>query len=146
MADSIPAAREHFAKAAISGGLDPAMTETAILCLSELATNCVVHARRRFIVVVSVRGMRQRSVRLAVHDTHRTRPAFPPKDAALDVLGGLDLDATGGRGMAMVAMMADRTGVEPDCNGKTVWCELRLSRPDVGGGPVSTEGGVTVTR
>lgn len=137
-ADSVPAARAHFAKAAIEGGLDDDMTETALLCLSELATNAVRHAMRRFIVSVSVRGRRQRYVRLEVHDTHPNLPDFLPKDLALYVLAEMEPEATSGRGLAMVSTMADRTGVEPGPNGKTVWFELRLNRPGGDGGPAVT--------
>lgn len=144
--DSIPAAREHFAKAAISSELDPDVTETALLCLSELATNAVVHAIRRFVVTVSVRGMRQRYLRLEIHDTDSDcLPVFPAKDAALLVLGGMDPETMSGRGLAIVAMMADRTGVEPDPNGKTVWLELRLNRTDADNGPTSREGVAAIT-
>lgn len=146
MADSVPAAREHFAKAAARSGLDSAMTETALLCLSELTTNAVTHAMRRFMVVVSVRGMRQRSVRLEVHDSHGARPVFPDKDIALDVLQRMGSEETHGRGLAMVAAMADRTGVELGPNGKEVWFELRLDRPGAADGPATQEGAAAATR
>ncbi|MFD8656509.1 ATP-binding protein [Streptomyces mirabilis] len=146
LVDSVPAAREHFAKAAARGGLDSSVTEIALLCLSELATNAVVHARRRFIVTVSVRGMRQRSVRVEVHDTHEGAPAFPrSRDLALDYLAWLDGE-TSGRGLAMVAVMADRGGVEWGPNGKAVWFELRLDRPGAADSPAAEEGAATVTR
>lgn len=143
VADSIPAAREHFAKAAVRSSLDPDVADTALLCLSELATNAVKHAQRRFMVVVSVRGRRQRYVRLEVHDTDRERlPVFVGKEDALDALGDTDPEATGGRGLALVAALADRTGVEPDPNGKTVWFELRLERP----GTPAREGAAAAAR
>lgn len=146
VADSVPAAREHFAKAAVRSGLDSAITETALLCLSELTTNAVTHAMRRFMVVASVRGMRQRSVRLEVHDTHDARPVIPDKDNALDVLAGLGPEETGGRGLAMVAAMADRTGVELGPNGKSIWFELRLDRPGADNGSAAREGAAAVIR
>ncbi|MEV7675019.1 ATP-binding protein [Streptomyces sp. NPDC088752] len=125
---SVPAARADFAEAAAKSGLDPAVADVVLLGLSELATNAVRHAERRFTVVTAIRGPRCPRVRLEVHDTCKTRiPAFPDDGGgALDFLAALDGDAVGGRGLAMIAAFADRTGVTEDPNGKTVWFEVRL--------------------
>lgn len=148
VADSVPAAREHFAKAAARGNLDQGTLDTALVCLSELATNAVVHAQRRFMVVISVRGMRQRYLYVGVHDTYDGRPSFP-RDKALaeDWLHVLEVEEeTSSRGLAMVTMLADRTGVEADPNGKTVWFELRLDRPDADADSTAREGAASVIR
>ena len=39
-------------------------------------------------------------------------------------LGGFDLDAMSGRGLALVEALADRWGVETHRSGKCVWFEL----------------------
>ncbi|MFE6000392.1 ATP-binding protein [Streptomyces sp. NPDC056454] len=144
--ESVSAARERLAQAVTASGLGGDIADTAALCLSEFATNAVVHAighqsHPRFVVHVSVMGHRCRYLRLEVHDPDGThRPVFPSRDEApLLLLEGAD-EATSGRGLAMVAAMADRTGVDVGPIWKSVWCELRIDEhtngrpsPDVQG-------------
>ncbi|THA72490.1 ATP-binding protein [Streptomyces sp. A0642] len=141
IAESVSAARRHLEEAARGSGLSADVIDTALVCLSELATNAVTHAigdrpRPRFVVVVAVRGTRQRWLRVEVHDPDASvRPAFPSKEKAADLLLDIDPDNLSGRGMAMVATMADRTGVEALDHvwGKIVWLELKLHEHEYGG-------------
>lgn len=143
-AASVPAAREHFCEAACASGLDPELVEAASLGLTELATNAVQHAGGRFMVVVSIRGRRRRYLRLEVHDRSKKPPlpVFLDRAVALYVLEEMDFEATSGRGLAMVASLADRTGVEQGCNGKSLWFELRLDQPGTDSALCVKEGAV----
>jgi anti-sigma regulatory factor (Ser/Thr protein kinase) len=139
IASSVSAARDDLRACAQGSGLDEDVLGSALVCLSELATNAVVHApndlMHHFRVDVSVRGARQRVLRLAVYDYHRTYPVIPPPLAAWDRLDQMDDDALGGRGLAIVSCLSYRTGVEPAVIGKTVWCELKLMPAHANGGP-----------
>jgi anti-sigma regulatory factor (Ser/Thr protein kinase) len=78
----------------------------AILLVSELATNCVVHARSDYEVRVGVDGGR---VRIEVSDRDPGLPS-PSED---------------GRGLHLVIDLADRWGTDADDGGgKVVWFEL----------------------
>jgi anti-sigma regulatory factor (Ser/Thr protein kinase) len=83
-----------------------------VLLASELATNAVVHARSRFLVVVD---RCDDCVRVEVSDDD-TRPLAVPE---------VDQDSFSGRGLAMVVALADAWGVDhrPQ-EGKTVWFEV----------------------
>lgn len=54
------------------------------------------------------------TVRIAVDDGSATAPS----------LGSLDMIALGGRGLPLVAALADRWGWEPLPHGKRVWFEV----------------------
>ncbi|MGH8928741.1 MAG: ATP-binding protein, partial [Acidimicrobiia bacterium] len=79
--------------------------------VSELVTNAVLHARTPFLVKVTVAPD---LIRVSVTDGDRTQPLMKQH--------GLS-DPTG-RGLRIVDAMADRWGVDPDVDGKTVWFEL----------------------
>jgi anti-sigma regulatory factor (Ser/Thr protein kinase) len=89
-----------------------------VLCVSELATNALVHG------VPPGRGFLLRllplpydgGVRVEVHDSGRGVPA--PSQAEAQELG------EGGRGLLLVAGLADKWGVGERDPGKIVWCEF----------------------
>ncbi|MGW1436769.1 ATP-binding protein [Streptomyces griseus] len=136
--ESVSAARDRLAKAVAASGLDQDTADTAALCLSEIATNAVVHAighqtRPRFIVAVSIFGCRQRVLRFEVHDPDAEhQPTFPAKEHATCLMLEHADEATSGRGLAMVAALADRTGVEVGPAWKCVWFELRVDEHALG--------------
>ncbi len=114
---SAPAAARRFLRTRLHDvpGLEPDRAETLLLMCSELVTNAVVHASGRVTLrVVTGRGR----VRLEVSDAS---PRLPVRRAQ-------DVAATGGRGMHLVATLADDWGVEVD-DGKTVWVETHLTTP-----------------
>lgn len=93
----------------------PPMQQAAAVVVSELATNCVVHARTTFQVSLSRTGQ---DVRLEVTDTG-------------DGTVGLrrpTVTETSGRGLQMVDQLAVDWGVSysPDRAAKTVWCTFVL--------------------
>lgn len=85
--------------------------DLALLVVSELATNAVVHARSDVSVGIA---RRPGGVRLVVGDTS----SVPPVHRADDVR------ALNGRGVRMIAGLADGWGHEVVDGGKLVWVEL----------------------
>ncbi|MEV0526400.1 ATP-binding protein [Streptomyces sp. NPDC050439] len=111
---SVPAARA-FARAALTGWGIRERADDITLCVSELATNALLHG------VPPGRGFRLRLhrdgdvLRVEVHDSGGGWPR--PKS-------GADDDAESGRGLLLVAALADKWGVMERDPGKTVWCEF----------------------
>jgi anti-sigma regulatory factor (Ser/Thr protein kinase) len=94
------------------------VVEAARLVVSELATNAVLHARTAFDVsVADADGLDGLVISVADHD-----PTWP-------VLADAAPDALGGRGILLVDRTAAGWGVEPDGDGKRVWCRLGERHP-----------------
>ena len=104
------AVREHLVSR-----LDPGDVELAVLIVSELVTNAVLHAATPCELVVEVVDGR---LRVEVHDGDTRLPVR--RRAPTD--GG----ATG-RGVRMLQALGDDWGSEPAADGKVVWWELALS-------------------
>ena len=92
--------------------------DLALLLVSELSTNAILHARTPFRVVLQAfEGV----LRVGVSDENPRPPV-----AAADADG-----ATSGRGMHVVAAAADRWGIHSGGDGKVIWAEVGLrSEPD----------------
>jgi len=89
-----------------------ALADSALLLVSELVTNAVLHARSRFELVVRLDGER---LRVEVHDESGAQPTR--KHYAVS--------AGTGRGLMLVERLADRWGVDSSGGaGKRVWFEL----------------------
>ncbi len=99
------------------------LVDTAQLCVSELVSNVVTHVGSGTpgSLAVSLSGT---LLRIEVHD---------PDARALPTLVAADVDAEGGRGMALVEALADRWGVQLLEDRKVTWCELTT-------GPASSVG------
>jgi anti-sigma regulatory factor (Ser/Thr protein kinase) len=110
-----PRAARHFVLETLQAWGDDPLLDDAALIVTELATNAVLHAFSGFAVDVS---SSPDAVRIAVHDASPTRPE--PRDAS--VL------AASGRGLGIVAALANEWDVEPRDTGKTVWAELHRRR------------------
>jgi anti-sigma regulatory factor (Ser/Thr protein kinase) len=106
-------ARRAMARAAELWRLDRDMTETALLLVSELATNAIRHGSPP--VRLSLRLERDR-LRVEVTDSS---PALPE-------LSHPSPDQVGGRGLQIVQQLAATWGASssPRRLGKTVWFEL----------------------
>ncbi|WP_405776801.1 ATP-binding protein [Streptomyces sp. NBC_00859] len=113
---SVPRARKFTAEALADWGRT-ARTDDVLLCVSELATNALLHG------VPPGRGFRlhlylERDglLRLEIHDSGPGEVRVPPEA----------VDSDGGRGLSIVAAIADKWGVGERSPGKTVWCEFTL--------------------
>ncbi|MFF2406792.1 ATP-binding protein [Streptomyces sp. NPDC058092] len=110
---SVPAARE-FVRGAVTDWGFGARLDDVLLCVSELSTNALVHG------VPPGRGYRVRLLlreegkllRVEVHDSGDGRP------------GVREPDGESGRGLVIVAALADLWGVGERNPGKVVWCEF----------------------
>ncbi|NSL43070.1 ATP-binding protein [Streptomyces sp. 8P21H-1] len=108
--------------------------EEVVLVLGELTANAVRHGHvpgRDFHLLLRV-GAPARTVRVEVTDTRGDRT--PPDPRALSVPGTED---TGGRGLLLVAALADRWGWHPRRGGpgKTVWAECVSAASGTAGPP-----------
>ncbi|WP_433546290.1 ATP-binding protein [Streptomyces sp. CA-294286] len=112
---SVPEARRFVGLVLAELG-DAARSDDVLLCVSELATNALEHGvppgRGFQIRVWAARDL----VRLEVHDSG---PGKPRKAE----VGGPALKE-GGRGLLIVAALADNWGVGERNPGKVVWCEF----------------------
>ena len=96
------------------------------LCVSELSANALLHARSSFTVTVRPAGL---GVRIDVIDPRPDQlpVVVPTVGTAVD----LTERSTTGRGLQIVATLADRWGVSTSNGAKAVWVELS-GRPHEG--------------
>ncbi|MFD8697893.1 SpoIIE family protein phosphatase [Kitasatospora purpeofusca] len=120
---SASAARAFVRDALLGWGL-PEVVDDAVVLVSELVTNAVVHAG----TAAEVCCLREDgTVRIEVTDHHPERglPTFADvPTTASDHYA--DADGEGGRGLLMCAALAERWGVEYGSGRKTVWFRLAL--------------------
>lgn len=105
-------------------GLDP-----ALLVVSELVTNALVHTQGQVRLDLRLAGGR---LRIAVSDSSPRTPTRPTS---------VDWEATGGRGILLVEAVATAWGSVPLSGGKQVWAEITLSAEEPGGATVPVETG-----
>ncbi|WP_405756199.1 ATP-binding protein [Streptomyces sp. NBC_00073] len=119
-AGCVPLARAELRKALADWGLSE-LEGDALLVASELVTNAVRHAIAPRDREIETRYVRLgNGVRVEVHDTSPVRP----------VVGEPDQDDDGGRGLCLVAVVADRWAVGARVGpGKRVWAELSVKAP-----------------
>ena len=111
-ARSVAAARRFLRD--VLDGYQAISIDDAVLMISELVTNAVRHAQTLLRVMVSIVGQ---TLHVEVSDDDPTLPSASTPDHK----------ATSGRGLRIVADLADRWGVIPNTDGKTVWFEIHLS-------------------
>jgi anti-sigma regulatory factor (Ser/Thr protein kinase) len=87
------------------------LTTSGALLVTELVTNAILHARTMIQVILE---RRDDAVRVEVRDGSPVRPA----------LRNHGLDATTGRGLALVSKLAESWGVDVSGAGKVVWAQL----------------------
>jgi signal transduction histidine kinase/DNA-binding response OmpR family regulator/anti-sigma regulatory factor (Ser/Thr protein kinase) len=104
----------HRAGEVLAGwSVPPDVRDEALLLLSELTTNALLHGRPP----VEVRLSRdRRHLTLEVHDG---APTLPRRSRP-------EVDDEHGRGLLLVSLMAQRWGTRPTPGGKAVWCVLDL--------------------
>ncbi|MGW7005434.1 ATP-binding protein [Streptomyces sp. NPDC054933] len=121
---SVARARAELLKTLASWRLTE-IADSAVLVLSELCTNAVRHARAPPGRQIETRFLRtDTGVRIEVHDAAEERPELRAPDP----------DSSDGRGLLLVAALADAWDVAPrDGAGEVVWAEINL--PASEGGP-----------
>jgi anti-sigma regulatory factor (Ser/Thr protein kinase) len=108
----------RFLRSVLQGwGVDREVTDTAVLCVSELVTNAVIHAQTD----CSVRMQLERDVlTTTVHD-HGSRDPRAVEELE-------DQLRVHGRGLELVGALATRWGYELGTRGTTFWFTLELGQ------------------
>lgn len=114
---SVPLAR-RFVRSTLQSWERDGLIETAVLVVSELATNAVLHARSAFTVTVVLDE--HGGLRIEVLDGS---PKLPLRRAA-------SRGATTGRGLAIVQGLVTDWGSEPLETGKRIWVQLDQEAPN----------------
>lgn len=120
---SVPAARHFTAQALRAWGVADRQDEV-LLCVSELATNALLHGAppgRGFRLHLTFDQGGGGPLRVEVHDSgggNVRTPAPLPQG-----------EDEGGRGLLLVAGLADDWGVGRRDPGKVVWCEFAVTAP-----------------
>lgn len=113
--DSVPAARRFVREELRGTDVD---VDTALLLVSEVVTNAVLHARS------SVRVVVEPDAALARIEVHDGSPV-PPRRHSFSTLSAT------GRGLRLLEQLALGWGVEPGNDGKVVWFEVGPPSEDV---------------
>jgi anti-sigma regulatory factor (Ser/Thr protein kinase) len=117
---SVAEARRFLRRTLDDWGVDQGTSDTAVLCLSELVTNSVVHAHSG----CAVRVLLEEEGVLTITVRDRGAPdaaSGEPDDEPLQVHG---------RGLQLVDALATRWGSELDLVGTTVWFVLEPGEPE----------------
>jgi anti-sigma regulatory factor (Ser/Thr protein kinase) len=110
-AASVSLARHRIVDLLRANGWGEERIDAAALMTSELATNAVEHAQTPYTLTIDLTAQ---TLRVDVRDASTSAPVVSPV-APHRLLGG--------RGLALVAALADRWGYEPLPDGKSVWFE-----------------------
>jgi anti-sigma regulatory factor (Ser/Thr protein kinase) len=114
VARQAPRLARQVAREALSSWRLTHLTDTAVLLISELVTNAVLHARTGGSGLVLELEVHGAWLRIEVHDRDLRGPQ-PRTPAALD---------ESGFGFVLVDSLADKWGVRETAAGKAVWVEL----------------------
>lgn len=119
--ERISAARQQL-RELLHDWADPEQVDAAVLMISEMATNVLVHTDGDALMVAQATGEHgERRLRVEVADgsdelPHKRRPGEM---------------ASSGRGLVLMEMLADAWGVDPRGAGKLIWFELYESADPV---------------
>ncbi|MET9655956.1 SpoIIE family protein phosphatase [Streptomyces sp. NPDC006510] len=112
--ERIAAARQQL-RDLLHDWADPEQVDAAVLMISEMATNVLVHTDGDALMLAQATGEHgERRLRVEVSDgsdelPHKRRPGEM---------------ASSGRGLVLMEMLADAWGVDPQGAGKSIWFEL----------------------
>ncbi len=111
--DSVRRARRTIAAFLDPSDVPGTVVDDLLLLVSELVTNAVVHAGSPAVVRLDA-------------DVERIKVAVADREPAKALGQAVEPDplSSSGRGVLLVDRLAARWGVEPHCEGKTVWFEL----------------------
>ncbi|MEU6589848.1 SpoIIE family protein phosphatase [Streptomyces sp. NPDC046881] len=110
--EAVRHARRFTRRTLRAWGVSPDTLDTALLVVSELVTNALVHTGGQVRLDLSLVNHR---LRLAVADTSPRSPVKPTS---------IGWEATGGRGILLVEAVSDAWGTVPVSGGKQVWADL----------------------
>jgi len=99
-----------------SRGVSPEIQEVALLLISEVGTNALIHGTPPVVVLGQIIGER---LHVAVHDSSDREPHLSRGRHRRD----------GGLGLRLVDSLADGWGVDWRPPGKDVWFDMDLSSP-----------------
>ncbi len=113
-----PGLARRWARHMLAGwGLDEEQIEIAVLCLNELVTNALLHARSASRLEVDL-------------DDTRLLVLVSDEGQASSLSAQLSqTDAARGRGLALVEQLSEAWGTERDSSGTTVWFQLGRDDP-----------------
>ncbi|WP_329312010.1 ATP-binding protein [Streptomyces sp. NBC_01262] len=113
---SVPAARELTRRTLTEWGIGTPRVDDIVLCVSELATNALLHGvppGRGFRIHIRLEG--SAVLRIELHDSGDGEPRIPVEAAD-----------ESGRGLLLVEALSDKWGVGERVPGKIVWCEFSI--------------------
>ncbi|NBM14821.1 SpoIIE family protein phosphatase [Streptomyces sp. GC420] len=135
-----PAAARRFVRGALSGWtavglpgterIDERLAEDAVLLVSELVTNAVVHAGTAVDVLCRIEEAydgEPAALRVEVGDHHPARAVRREASAPFEEAPGL---REYGRGLGLVAALSESWGITYRGNRKAVWARLSVGVPD----------------
>jgi anti-sigma regulatory factor (Ser/Thr protein kinase) len=108
---SVREARVFTGDVLADGGVERSIIEVAVLLVSELVTNAIVHARGSICVTVHADA---HWVRIEVEDHGRGRPVLRPATQ----------NQAKGRGLGVIDKLATDWGTEQRATHKVVWFEI----------------------
>ena len=115
-----PSRAREIVTRTLTGSPQARVTDEALLVVSELVTNAVLHGRCES-TDLSVCTDAD-SVLIGVSDRNGEAPTIRPSS-----------EEPGGKGMRIVDRVAERWWVDGSVLGKTVWCRLRVADPSTDG-------------
>lgn len=124
---SVSAARRFVRRLGAEVLDDHVLVDDAVLVVSELVANAVLHAGGPVVVTLRCRPGATAAVRVSVTDDSPVPPAIRQYGTG----------ASTGRGLALVARLVEAWGVELLDKGKVVWAELHTGRAGRGAGAVT---------
>lgn len=114
----VSTARQHTRKALADWGITDELADRICLSANELVTNAVTHCRISHAQVKVTLNLQNTELVLEVHDPDRDR---------LPRLHDSGPDEEGGRGLALVAGLADAWGHRQERYAKCVWARFALT-------------------
>lgn len=108
-----PGEARRFVRRVLSDWSCDHKVDDVLIVVSELVTNTVLHAGAPGRLRLS---LGDHAIRVEVTDRHPGSPELQPPA----------IDRSGGRGLLLVSLLADRWGTTPSEPGKTVWAELAV--------------------
>ncbi|WGD42286.1 ATP-binding protein [Streptomyces cathayae] len=117
----VPTARRQVRKALANWGVTDRLADSVTLLANELVTNAVTHCRI---------SCAQVEVKLSLHEAHLVLEVSDPDRDRLPRLRNSAPDEEGGRGLVLVAALADTWGCRQGPHTKCVWALFTLGETE----------------